>query len=482
MHWLDIQDKKIFQIGYGGIGNCMIPLFKKHLKIKPGNHIVIDMKEEVLPKSYSSQSKTGINGVIYYHMKMTKHNYIEILEKFLSPGDLLLDLAWCIDTLSLLKWCHSHNVKYVNAAVEVWDVKQENPTYDPRYYSLYERQIKIQEQIKKWNYNGPTAILTHGANPGWVSHATKFALREWATKLASEKKLSSKQVNELISNKQYPELSKLLNVQVIHISELDTLRQSIPREQNEFICTWSPEGFIEEGMAPAELGWGTHETMKEGIYKYSYGIKNQICMATRGMNTLCQSYVPNQNYVGMIIRHEEAYSISDYLTVKENQKVVYRPTVHYVYKPCSDAISSMYDLQSNGYKHPDKLRIPKKELIDGNDYLGCFLLSRDYGAWWIGTLQSVEDAKQLIPNQGPTILVVAAGVLGAVIYAFNNPDLGVIHPEKMDEDIAMSYILPYLKPFVSMEVPKWKPFVTSKFDSSSLDKKTKDWIIQKLLV
>jgi homospermidine synthase len=28
---------------------------------------------------------------------------------------------------------------------------------------------------------------------------------------------------------------------------------------NVFVNTWSVEGFISEGLQPAELGWGTHE-------------------------------------------------------------------------------------------------------------------------------------------------------------------------------------------------------------------------------
>jgi homospermidine synthase len=28
---------------------------------------------------------------------------------------------------------------------------------------------------------------------------------------------------------------------------------------NVFVNTWSVEGFVSEGLQPAELGWGTHE-------------------------------------------------------------------------------------------------------------------------------------------------------------------------------------------------------------------------------
>lgn len=50
-----------------------------------------------------------------------------------------------------------------------------------------------------------------------------------------------------------------LGVNVIHCSERDTQLTNNPKRPGEFVNTWSVEGFYEEGIAPAELGWGTHE-------------------------------------------------------------------------------------------------------------------------------------------------------------------------------------------------------------------------------
>ena len=45
----------------------------------------------------------------------------------------------------------------------------------------------------------------------------------------------------------------------IHIAERDTQRAVHPKPRDVFVNTWSVEGFVSEGMQPAELGWGTHE-------------------------------------------------------------------------------------------------------------------------------------------------------------------------------------------------------------------------------
>ena len=59
-------------------------------------------------------------------------------------------------------------------------------------------------------------------------------------------------------------LAQTLGVKGIHIAERDTQRARNPKPRDVFVNTWSVEGFLSEGMQPAELGWGTHETLDAG--------------------------------------------------------------------------------------------------------------------------------------------------------------------------------------------------------------------------
>ena len=485
----DLGDKRIFQIGLGGIGGNILEFYMRHLTFKSGNIIACDKQKNVCDEFIGKY-----DGVKIHNINVIKQNYKEVYSRFLKRGDMLVDLGYYVDTSDTIKWCKDNGVCFVNAAVEEWENTSSNnlqyPKNDARTYTLYHRQMLIQEETKDWK-DTSTAILTIGANPGVVSYLSKIGMVHWVNYL---KKINSKwkglnKALRIINTKpiNYPELSKLMNIQVIQIAEKDTLRQSIPRKQGEFICTWSPQGFIEEGIATAELGWGTHETMteKDGALGYKKGPKNQVCFPKRGVDTLVESYVPSGNYVGFLVRHEEAFSISDYLTVKKDGEI-YRPTVYYAYYPCSDAVASVYEMRSNGYKQPDSLRLPKKELIDGLDELGCFMLSgnKELGSWWIGTVQSVKDANELCPGQSPTTLVVTAGVFTGILYALKHPNLGVIHPEEMNVEESLDITLPYWYPLKSFMVKNWKPNVQSKFyvDGKSEEKDTDDWIIQKFLV
>ena len=73
---------------------------------------------------------------------------------------------------------------------------------------------------------------------------------------------------------------------------------------------------------PAELGWGTHErTLPPGAHGHAAGPRNQICLARPGMDTWVRSWVPLGGQIaGMVIRHGEAFTISDHLTVWDGRR------------------------------------------------------------------------------------------------------------------------------------------------------------------
>ena len=75
-----------------------------------------------------------------------------------------------------------------------------------------------------------------------------------------------------------------LGVKVIHCSEPATRRLRNSRKQvDEFVNTWSVEGFREEGTTTAEMGWGTHEKELPPLaYRHKRGPGNQICLGADG--------------------------------------------------------------------------------------------------------------------------------------------------------------------------------------------------------
>lgn len=447
---------KILVIGCGSVSQCAIPLILKLIDVPPKNITIMDFKDN-RPRVKDSLDK----GVRYVINRVTPKNYGALLKKYVGAGDLIIDLAWNIECITMLQWCRDNGVLYANTSVEVWDPYKKSAGNDPANMTLYARQMEIRELLKKWGDNyGPTAVVDHGANPGLVSHFTKIALEDIAKKIISDKPKDKRAriLREALHNKYYPELAKSSGVKVIHISERDTQITYKPKEVDEFVNTWSIEGFFEEGIAPAEMGWGTHErNIPKEAYFHKKGPKNQICMGKMGVNTWVRSWVPDCEITGMVIRHGEAFGISDRLTVWNNKgKAIYRPTVHYAYCPCDAAINSLHELEMRRYNLQEKQRIMNNEIIKGEDRLGVLLMGHDFKSWWTGSLLDIEEARKLVPNQNATTLQVAISVVAAAKWMIENPNEGFNLPDDLAHEAIMKTAKPYLGPFISKPVD-WTP-------------------------
>jgi homospermidine synthase len=344
--------------------------------------------------------------------------------------------------------------------VEEWDPYKDEQRNDPTKYTLYARHMEIRKMIEDWgSNNGSTAVVDHGANPGLVSHFTKVALIDIAKKILKDKPKDPRRsgLEQALKDKNFAKLAQLTGTKVIHISERDTQITDQPKQVNEFVNTWSIEGFYEEGVAPAELGWGTHEkTLPKNAFTHKVGPKNQICLGTLGMKTWVHSWVPCGETTGMVIRHGEAFSISDRLTVWENGKAVYRPTVHYAYCPSDSAINSLHELEMRQFHMQEKQRIMSDEIIDGRDELGVLLMGHDFNAWWCGSLLDIHTARKLVPHQQATTLQVVISVVAAAIWMIKNPKRGFLLPDDLDHEQILDVAIPFIVPFVSRPVD-WTP-------------------------
>ncbi len=400
-------------------------------------------------------------GATYIQDQITQDNLDSQLKKYLSAGDFLLDLAWNIDANTILNWCHDNGVLYLNTSIEQWDPYEGGANKHPLERTLYHRHMSMREMKSKWNKVGATAIVEHGANPGLVSHLVKKSMVDIATLALKESKAAAG-VEGALTDERYNDLAHLLGIKVIHISERDTQVTNKPKQWGEFVNTWSVEGFYEEGIAPAELGWGTHEkTLPLNAYEHQSGPKNQIAIAQPGATTWVRSWVPNFEIHGMVIRHGEAFTISDHLTVWDGSKALYRPTVHYAYCPTNEAIASMKELEMRSWDLHKNQRIMNDEITDGDDRLGVLLMGHPYKAWWTGSLLNIHDSRKLIPDQSATTVQVASAVYAAVAWAMKNPDKGLLVPDELPWREVLGYAEKYWGGIHS-EASSWDPLMNRK--------------------
>ena len=446
---------KVLFVGYGAVAQCTLPILVKHVKVPCRKITVMDFEDR-----RGALKPWLAKGVRFVRRRITRDNMSALLGRRLRAGDLLIDLAWNIDCCEILQWCHDNGVLYINTSVELWDPYENAREAPPQHMTLYWRHMKIRRMVAGWTQPGPTAVVEHGANPGLISHFVKQGLLDIGERLIADRKVTGAKANEirrLSRERKFNSLAMALGVKVIHCSERDTQIAAKPKEVDEFVNTWSVEGFREEGTTTSELGWGTHEKELPPLaYEHEDGPRNQICLARMGMNTWVVSWVPDYTIHGMMVRHGEAFSISDRLTVWENGKAVYRPTVHYAYCPCDAAIASLTELRGADYRLQERQRIMNDEIISGADILGALLMGHPYQAWWTGSDLSIEESRRLVPHQNATTMQVAISVVAASMWMIRNPMRGFCAPDDLPHEFVLKVAKPYLGKWIS-KPSDWTP-------------------------
>lgn len=475
---------KVLFVGYGAVAECTLPILFKHIKVPAKNVTVMDFvdRSEKLRKWTSK-------GVRFVRDRVTEENMGALLAKHVGPGDLLIDLAWNIDACEILTWCRENGVMYINTSTELWDPYASGPNQHPTEKTLYWRHMNLRRMTAKWKGPGATAVIEHGANPGLISHFVKQGLIDIGNSLIADKKLKAKaaeQVAAFIKEQKFNYLAQAIGVKVIHCSERDTQITDQPKQVDEFVNTWSIEGFREEGTTTAEMGWGTHEKqLPKNAFQHKQGPKNQICLAQMGMNTWVRSWVPDYNILGMVVRHGEAFTISDALTVWDGKKAAYRPTMHYAYCPCDEAIASLNEMRGYNYKLNENQRIMNDEITAGSDILGALIMGHAYNSWWIGSDLSIEQSRALVPHQNATTMQVAISVVAASMWMIENPNESLKVPDQLPHEYVINIAKPYLGKWISKS-SDWTPLkgrdtTFAKYNKPDLD--TKDpWQFKNFLV
>jgi homospermidine synthase len=451
-------DGKVLVIGLGSVSRCTIPLLLEHLGAPPERYTVMDFSDdEVIAAAARTVRESG---AAFVKERLTRERLGAQLGKYLRAGDLCVDLGWNIGCNDIVGWCHDRGVLYVNTSVEVWDPYEGIERKQPPDRTLYVRQMALRKMIAGWkNPKGPTAVLDHGANPGLVSHFAKVALediaRKWLAGRAPGER--SDQLQDALARRAWNHLARHLGVKVIHISERDTQVIEGPTGAREFVNTWSVEGLCEESSAPAEMGWGTHEKqLPPRAFRYRRGPRNQIRLDSQGLETRVRSWVPSGEMVGLVIPHSEAFTISEHLTVRENGRALYRPTVHFAYRPCDSALASLFEMYMRDDRIGFRPRVLADEIVAGRDELGVLLMGHPYGAWWTGSVLDIEEARRLAPHQNATTLQVAGALVAAVEWVIANPREGVRLPDELPHEPILAAARPYLGKFISEPV-NWTP-------------------------
>ncbi|NVO14594.1 MAG: homospermidine synthase [Rhodoplanes sp.] len=440
-------DGPIVMIGFGSIGKGTLPLIERHFQFDKSRLVVIDPDDR-------DRHILDERGIRFIHEAINKDNYRELLSPLLTKGEgrgFCVNLSVDTSSVDIMELCRELGVFYIDTVAEPWPgfyFDKSASTAARTNYRLRERVL----EARRRRPGGITAVSCCGANPGMVSWFVKQALLDIARDTGLE-------TVEPKTREGWGRLAQRLGVKGIHIAERDTQRAKQPKPQNVFVNTWSVEGFLSEGMQPAELGWGTHETwMPQNGRTHEGGCGAGIYLLQPGANTRVRSWTPTaQAQYGFLVTHNEAISIADYLTVRDGGDVVYRPTCHYAYHPANDAVLSLHELFGAAGKRQDKIHIlDENEIVDGIDELGVLVYGHAKNAYWYGSQLSIDETRELAPYQNATGLQVTSAVLAGMVWALENPEAGIVEADDMDFRRCLEVQRPYLGPVIGTYTD-WTP-------------------------
>ena len=430
-------------VGFGSIGQGVLPLLLRHVDIAADRVTIITAE----PRGHDVAAQYGIR---FVETALTRGNYRTLLEPQLGDGDFLLNVSVDVSSVALIELCQERGALYLDTCIEPWPGGYTDPSLPPSArsnYALRESALALRTRYR----HGPTAVLTHGANPGLVSHFVKQALIDLDQGAGVTGRVPTTRAD-------WASLAAALGIKVIHIAERDTQVSAKPKEPGEFVNTWSIDGFVSEGSQPAELGWGTHERhFPADGRRHDFGSGAAIYLMRPGATTRVRSWTPLEGpYHGFLITHGESISIADYLTVRDGDTVRSRPTCHYAYHPCDDAVLSLHEFAGKNFELQRRKRLMMEEIAEGVDELGVLLMGQANGVYWYGSRLSIVEARRVAPHNNATSLQVTAAVLGGMIWALEHPRQGIVEPEEMDFERVLAIARPYLGEVVGV-CGDWTP-------------------------
>lgn len=458
---------QIVQFGFGAVGKSFYEKISKEIRFNENKYFVIT-RDHFEFEAYVNLGGMVSNFIVH---EVTKENFREVFEPYLKSGDLLIDFADTVGTSDICGWCAERNIMYINTGEADWS---------DNWYSIFtENQRKIALKQKYGNNtsaNKHPIVLQHGNNPGLVSHFVKAAI-EYIVHTQFKKE---KHLNSLIKTGKFNEAAQALGIRMIHVNDMDLQQVKEDAGKNMLLNTWCIDSFWFEMLSEAAINIGTHEIIDyENECNFINSEKGFLEFKKIAAEQRCRTYYPGGEFEGFLVPHEETITIAQSLEVRENNQAVYRPTVMFLYSPCSYACNYFRNAKVNeyptpdparpfdcenkngktiirGYEYPEKYKIVYQENIAaGTEYVGVLIMGENFDPVWVGNRVEAsflyKDKKHSY-WQTPTITPVAMSALAALCWMIKNKEKGGIYfPDDIPD---YKYILNIAERYISKTIYK----------------------------
>src|SRR5438552_12486167 len=157
---------RLIIIGFGSIGQGVLPLLLRHIEMRPGQITVVTAE----PRGHEEAVEYGIE---FIEAGLTRENYRAVLEPRLGRGDFLLNVSVDVSSVALIELCRERGALYLDTCIEPWPGGYTDPNLPPAArsnYALRESALALRQEG-----DAPTAVITHGAKPRLAPHFVKQA-------------------------------------------------------------------------------------------------------------------------------------------------------------------------------------------------------------------------------------------------------------------------------------------------------------------
>ncbi len=149
---------RILIVGFGSIGQGVLPLLLRHIGIAPDRITIVTAADR-------GRKEAEEFGIKFVKETLTRENHRRILTPLLGRGDFLLNVSVEVSSIALIKLCWERGAMYLDTCIEPWPGGYTDPTVPAARrtnYALREEALAL----RPGNTRAPTAVITHGANPG----------------------------------------------------------------------------------------------------------------------------------------------------------------------------------------------------------------------------------------------------------------------------------------------------------------------------
>src|SRR5688572_15627941 len=115
---------RLLLLGFGSIGQGVLPLLLKHIDLTPD-------RIQIVTAADGGKQVAAEYGVPFHVQALTPANYLGILDRYLKPGDFLLNLSVDVSSLDLIAYCADKSIGYLDTCIEPWPGGYTDPSRTP---------------------------------------------------------------------------------------------------------------------------------------------------------------------------------------------------------------------------------------------------------------------------------------------------------------------------------------------------------------